>query len=41
MPDDPAREVAARIIRGDARVALDTLSREELESDPQLPHTGA
>jgi VIT1/CCC1 family predicted Fe2+/Mn2+ transporter len=35
MPVDQAREVAARIIRGDVRVALDTLSREELGIDPE------
>lgn len=35
MPADQARDVAARIIRGDARVALDTLSREELGIEPE------
>lgn len=34
MPVDQARELAARVIRGEARTALDTLSREELGIDP-------
>ncbi len=35
MPAEQAREIAARAIGGDARTALDTLSREELGIDPE------
>lgn len=34
MPGDQAREMAERVIRGELRTALDTLSREELGIDP-------
>ncbi len=34
MPEDQARRIAQQIIQGDPRVALDTLSREELGIDP-------
>jgi VIT1/CCC1 family predicted Fe2+/Mn2+ transporter len=34
VPEDQARRIAQQIIQGDPRVALDTLSREELGIDP-------
>ncbi len=35
VPEDQARQIAKQIIQGDPRVALDTLSREELGIDPE------
>ena len=35
VPEDQARRIAQQIIQGDPRVALDTLSREELGIDPE------
>ncbi len=35
VPEDQARRIAKQIIQGDPRVALDTLSREELGIDPE------
>ncbi|MGO9179116.1 MAG: VIT1/CCC1 transporter family protein [Candidatus Limnocylindrales bacterium] len=35
VPEDQARRLAKQIIGGDPRIALDTLSREELGIDPQ------
>lgn len=34
IPTDQAHELAERIVRGDARFALDTMAREELGFDP-------
>ena len=35
VPEEQAKAVAAKIIRGDPRAALDTLAREELAIDPE------